>query len=109
MDQKDQKPESFPLNTKDASAKIWLVRVPKIVSQKWEKNIDQPLGQISVQNNKVQVILKEQIYDLQTQKSIPLYAISKSSKEFKIHGTIENIYNMRPLNTKIFGKSFKNF
>lgn len=53
QEKEQPKSEIYPLNTRESVAKIWLVKVPKTVSQEWEKNPDKPLGQISVMNNTV--------------------------------------------------------
>ena len=81
------------LDTKGYKQQVWLVKVPKKVSEVWNSQNSDELAKMKIIGDKVSIDLKDGTeYKLDMSKSAPLYVFSdQEKKNMTLEGKVEQL------------------
>ena len=84
------------LDTKGYKQQVWLVKVPKKVSEVWNSQNSDELAKMKIIGDKVSIDLKDGTeYKLDMSKSAPLYVFSdQEKKNMTLEGKVEQLCTM---------------
>jgi hypothetical protein len=84
------------LDTKGHKNQVWLVKVPKEVSEEWKTSKNDELGEMIIIGDKISINLPNGVeYKLDITKPAPLYLFSEQEKKnLSLEGKVEHLCSL---------------